>query len=74
MSAVSLLCNTNMAAICCHVHTFYTLLWCVDCFLIVKIHYYFILNLLTKEIKRSDIPTYSCSIVLTKYILGLMFT
>ena len=68
MSAVSLLCNTNMATICRHVHTFYTLLWCVDCFLIVKIRYYFKFNLLRKEIKRSNTPTYSCSIVLTKYI------
>ena len=40
MAAVSLFCNTNMAAICRHVHRLYTLLWCVVCFLIVKIHYY----------------------------------
>ena len=31
----------NMAAICRHVHTLYALLWCVVCFLIVTIHYYF---------------------------------
>ena len=30
----------NRAALCCHVHTLYTLLWCVVCFLIAKIHYY----------------------------------
>ena len=39
-SAVSLFFNINMAATCRHVHTLYTLLWCIFCFLIAKTHYY----------------------------------
>ena len=41
MSTLSLFCNINMAAKYCLVHALYILLWCVVCFLIFKIHYYF---------------------------------
>ena len=60
MAAVSLFCNSNMAAICRHVHRLYTLLWCVVCFLIVKIHYYLTVRstkLLTNVFRSSfEIP------------------
>ena len=62
MAPVSLFCNTNMAAVCRHVHRLYvlcTLLWCCLLF-IVKNHYYLTVRftkLLTNGFRSSfEIP------------------